>query len=227
MIAVPLALGVLVGALGLLVGPAMEPAEAQRGNHRVVDRYNRVARGANIDEWHKRLFSDDADTRLEAVDSLGKDGSEESVKPLLEATADEDARVRLKAIDFLGDIGSPLATPLLSQYLFRTDIDPVLKYRIVVALGRIKDPKAVPPLSDFAKKTDDGQLRCGALFALGEIGDASAESFVSGYAESSDPNEKRVAVDALAKIDAQKQVRENQQPTIIELEKLLAPPPRK
>jgi len=48
--------------------------------------------GSNIAEWHRRLFDPNPNTRLEAVDSLLKDGSEEAVKPLMDATADADPR---------------------------------------------------------------------------------------------------------------------------------------
>jgi hypothetical protein len=66
----------------------MPPRAAAQQSPAPVQRYNRIARGANIDEWHKRLFDPDPAVRLEAVDSLGKDGTEQSVKPLLDATAD-------------------------------------------------------------------------------------------------------------------------------------------
>jgi HEAT repeat protein len=163
-------------------------------------------------------------TRLEAVDSLGKDGGEESVKPLLDATADLDPRVRAKAIDYLGMIGDKHASPLLTQYLFLNDVDTDSKRRILVALGRIKDPQTVDELQLFVQKTDDEVLQCAALHALGEVGDPSSKDFVARYAASEEHNQvQRVADDALAKIEENAAKRENLQPTIIQLERAFRP----
>ena len=131
-------------------------------DHRAVERYNRVAKGSNISEWHRRLFDPKPNVRLEAVDSLGKDGSEEAVKPLLDATSDSDPRVRAKAIDYLGAIGSPVATPVLSQYLVLSQTDRPSQQRVLVALGRIGDPAAVEPLLAFIQNQTGDVLDIGA-----------------------------------------------------------------
>jgi HEAT repeat protein len=215
-----LALATLVWAL-----PQIAAAQSRPTSPSPVQRYNRIARGANIDEWHRRLFDPDPTVRLEAVDSLGKDGTEQSVKPLLDATADEDPRVRMRAIDYLGTIGSPLATQVLTQYLFLSQTDQKAMQRILVALGRIRDPHSVKPIADFATKTQSEELRCGAIFALGEIGGMDAMKAVKPFADqSADESAKRVAVDAIAKINTRLAAAENAQPTLLELEKRFAPP---
>jgi len=197
---------------------------AAQANHRTVQRYNKVARGKNVAEWHRRLFSSDVQVRIEAVESLGKDGTEASVKPLLDATTDKDPRVRAKAIDYLGAIGSPTATPVLTQYLFLSDFDHDSKKHVLVALGRIGDPSAVDRLADFVNNSDDEELRCGALYALGELASPRALEAVKPYAESEDPHESQIARDAITKINDRLAARSNAQPTIIELERLLTPP---
>lgn len=190
-----------------------------------MQRYNRVARGASVDEWHRRIFDEDVQTRLEAVDSLGKDGGEESVRPLLDATADSDPRVRAKAIDYLGLIGDRNATPLLTQYLFLNDIDNQSKQHILVALGRIKDPESVDELQLFAQKTDDEALQCAALHALGEVGAPSSKEFIERYAQPEKPAQvRRIAGDALVKIESNAAKRSDQQPTILQLERAFRPP---
>jgi HEAT repeat protein len=207
----------------LLVVLWASAATAQIDSYKAVERYNRVSKGANVEEWHKRLFDPNPKTRLEAVDSLAKDGSEETVKPLLDATADSDPRVRAKAIDALGEIGSPKATQVLCQYLVLNDIDRASKQRVLVALGRIGDPTAVEPLISYLQKTKDPELRCGALYALGEIGDARALEPVQAFVSAPDPNVKRLATEALVKIKAKVAALPNAQPTILELEKRMGP----
>jgi HEAT repeat protein len=206
----------------ILIAPSIALAQASPAP---VQRYNRIARGANIDEWHKRLFDPDPAIRLEAVESLGKDGTEQSVKPLLDATADEDARVRMMAIDYLGTIGSPLATQVLTQYLFLRHTDEKALQRILVALGKIRDPQSVKPVADFASKTKSEELRCGAIYALGEIGGLDAMKAVKPFADqTNDAPAKRVAIDAITKINTRLAAADNAQPTLLELEKRFAPP---
>lgn len=203
------------------------PAPAQVDTHAAVQRYNRIAKGKNVDEWHKRIFDDDVETRLDAVDSLGDAGTAESVKPLLDATSDPDARVRAKAIDYLGMIGDRQATPLLTQYLFLNDIDDQSKQRILAALGRIRDPSSVGSLTLFTQQTPDERLRCAALHALGEVGDPAATPVVERYAKNTDDaHVSRIAADALKKIEKHAAERQSEQPTIIQLEKALRPPPQ-
>lgn len=203
------------------------PAVAQVDTHAAVKRYNRIAKGKNVDEWHKRIFDEDVETRLDAVDSLGKDATPGSVKPLLDATSDSDQRVRAKAIDYLGTIGDRHATPLLTQYLFLTDIDDQSKEHILVALGRIRDPKSVGSLSVFAQQTDNEKLRCAALYALGEVGHPAATPIVEQYTKNNSSTQvTRIATDALKKIESRALEQHNEQPSLIELEKALRPPPQ-
>ncbi len=203
----------------------VETAHAQPRPDAVRKRYNRVAKGANVEEWRKRLSDKDPEIRLDAVTSLGEAGTEASVEPLLEATADADERVRLKACDYLGSIGSVKATPQLTQTLFLKGVDLLSKQRILIALGRIKDPRSANPLLNFAKNTRKETLATAALYALGEIAEKRTLAGVEKIRDTTDnPEIQRVASDAAEKIHNKVIAKPNAQPTLIELERRFRPP---
>lgn len=196
--------------------------DAERTNP-AVERYNRTARGANVEEWKKRLGEPDVHTRLEAVDSLGTKGGDEAVKPLVEATADADYRVRTRAIDYLGTLKAVEATPVLMQLLFLSDIGRDEKLRALTALGRIGDPATSDRLSAYAKTIGDGDLACRAVYAVGEIGNPASKEKVAALKGSRPGTDMdRLVEDALAKIDLKEKNKPIEQPTLIQLEKRMA-----
>jgi HEAT repeat protein len=189
-----------------------------------MERYNRTAKGSNMAEWQRRLSDPQVHVRLEALQSIGEEGGEESVKPLLQAMADSDRRVRVKAIDLLGQVGDPAATEVLVQALFLNNVEHSIKERILAALGRIRDPASVERLLDFSSQTDDSRLLCMCIFALGEIADPKTRGPIRSLKEAwDDADVDRLADDALAKIDARIAAAPTQQPSILELEKRLGP----
>jgi len=219
---------VLVVAVALSIVGVAAAAHAQMegalGAHPAMDRYNRVAKGKNIEDWKRRLGDADVPTRLEAVDSLGTKGGEEAVRPLIEATADSDMRVRIKAIDYLGILRARDATGVLMQLLFLNDVGREEKLRSLTALSRIADPSTSQRLLNYARTVGDEELVCHAIFALGEIGDPATRSAIVELQKGS-PNQDRarLASDAVDKIDARQAAKPGQQPSLLELEKKLAP----
>ncbi|MBI5506514.1 MAG: HEAT repeat domain-containing protein [Deltaproteobacteria bacterium] len=226
-------IGVLAAALALSIVGFASRANAQSGgelgDHPAVNRYNRVAKGANVEEWKRRLGDADVPTRLEAVESLGTKGGEEAVRPLIEATADSDLRVRIKAIDYLGTLRARDATGVLMQLLFLNDVGREEKLRSLTALSRIADPATSERLLSYARTVGDEELVGHAIFALGEIGDPATRAGVLELEKGgSNPDLARLASDAVEKIDARAAAKPVQQPTLLELEKKLAArPPKK
>jgi HEAT repeat protein len=212
---------VLAALVALIPVPAL--AQDASLDHPAVQRYNRVAKGANVEEWQRRLGEEDARVRLDAVESLGSKGGEEAIRPLIEATADADPRVRIKAIDYLGLMRATEAIPVLMQLLFLSEVGREEKLRALTSLGRIADPSTSQRLLAYSRTIDDQDLVCRALYALGEIGDpatrAGIEELQRGH---QDEDVTRVAQEALAKIDRRAAIRPVEQPTLIELEKKLA-----
>jgi len=220
---------VLVLAAGLVLLPAAEAfAQATQSQppsqrtHPAVERYNRTAKGANVEEWKRRLSEPDVRTRLDAVDSLGTKGGDEAIRPLIEATADADYRVRTRAIDFLGTLRALEATPVLMQLLFLTDVGRDEKLRALTALGRIADLGTSDRLVAYAATIGDNDLACRAVYALGEIADPASKAKIAGLRGSRPGTDMdRLVEDALTKIDLMEQNRPIEQPTLIQLEKKL------
>ncbi|MFN2426116.1 MAG: HEAT repeat domain-containing protein [Candidatus Binatia bacterium] len=212
----------LVSALFIMT-PAPAVAQDQQRNHPAVQRYNRTAKGANVEEWVRRLSEPDVRTRLDAVDSLGTKGGDEAIRPLIEATSDEDYRVRTRAISFLGNLRALEASPVLMQLLFLTDVGREEKLRALSSLGRIADPATSERLAVYAATIDDDDLACRAVHALGEIADPPSKARVAalrGTRPGTDMD--RLVDDALVKIDEREKAKPIEQPTILELEKKLA-----
>lgn len=215
----------MIIALPAVPGLIAEQAEAQSYAHRVRDRYNRISRGANAAEWAKRLSDEDVAIRLEAVESLGQGDMEEALGPLVDALADSDQRVRVKAVNYLGVRRQHAAVPVLLQKLFLAEVDADERTQVLIALGRIADPRASKQLLNCAKAATSDTVRSAALYALGESGTPDVTEALNRFSEtSSDQQVKQLAGDAIKKIETRAAVVPNRQPTLLELERRMAPP---
>jgi HEAT repeat protein len=217
---------VFVTATAILIfGLPATFVQAQLSRHPAVKRYDRVARGANVEEWERRLLDPKVKIRLEAVESLGEDGSEESVPGLIDALADPDHRVQVRALDYLGSIGDPRATPVIMQFLFLSHVEKPTKLRALTALGRMKDPTMSEPLLNYAASVPDADLASRAVYAIGELGDPAVEDRLREMRDAAKtPEFARLCDDAINKIEKQIASAPGRQPTLIELEKRFAPP---
>ena len=225
MIVLAMTILAVIIALPAVPGLMVEQSEAQSYAHRVRDRYNRISRGANAAEWAKRLSDEDVAIRLEAVESLGQGDMEESLGPLIDALADADQRVRVKAVNYLGARRQHAAVPVLLQKLFLSEVDAEERTQVLIALGRIADPRASKQLLNCAKSSTSDTVRSAALYALGESGTPEVTEALSRFSEaSSDQQVKQLAGDAIKKIEARAAVVPNRQPTLLELERRMAPP---
>ncbi len=193
----------LIGAIFGLIEATARPGGAQFSGQKSRDRYQKATKGANIDDYVKRLGSDDPDTRLEAVKSLGGAHEPKAVEYLIQALGDPDLRVQAKAVDYLGDLRATDAVPILIQYLSRTTTDNNLKQRILAALGKIGDTRAAVPIGDFLQRDLDPETRGTAIFALGEISaDESRDLLKKTSEKEEDPTLRRLASEALAKVES-------------------------
>jgi HEAT repeat protein len=207
----------------IVASPPPASAQDQSRTHPAVERYNKTARGANVEEWKRRLSEPDVRTRLEAVESLGSKGGDEAIRPLIEATADADYRVRTRAIAYLGQLRAREAAPVLMQLLFLTDVGREEKLRALSSLGLIADPSTSDRLVGYAATINDDDLACRAIFAVGEISDPKSKPRVAalkGTRPGTDMD--RLVDDALVKIDEKAKAKPVEQPTLLQLEQKLA-----
>lgn len=177
-----------------------ESAGGLAGN-RVQERMDKKKKGTNITEWVRRLRNDRPETRLEAVKSLGDSKDPKAIEHLLGATEDVDLRVKVKAIEYLGNLRATDATPVLSQQLFRRDVHPAVKQKILIALGKIGDPRGADPIMDFLRRNLDLPTKGVALFALRAVGNDSTLAFLDGFAQAEpSPPLRQLAADAATDI---------------------------
>jgi HEAT repeat protein len=201
--------GVLLTAVGLAhaqyssgFGGGSSPTGLGQGDS-LSDRYNKAKRGANIEEWVRRLGDDNPETRLEAVKSLGDSGDPKANDYLMQAAGDPDPRIQSKAIDYLGKIRATDATIFLIQRLFMTGTTDPLRHRILMALGKIGDSRASRPILEFLERDAAPDIRGTAIYAVGEIGDVTIRDDLERLRDREPhPRLKRLVTDALAKISA-------------------------
>lgn len=204
-------------------------AAGQVSSQQIRKRYDKNTKGASIDDYVKHLGSDDPDTRLEAVKSLGTSNEKKAVEYLLQAMGDSDLRVRAKAIAVLGDMRATEATPVLVQHLFLRTTDANMKQHILAALGKIGDARAARPIIEFLQRDLDPATRGTAIFALGEIGAPEAVERLSQIARADqDQTVRRIASEAVAKVEQHQAAMRNEVkgPAQTFLEPKGPPPPR-
>ncbi len=171
------------------------------GDSNVQSRYNKAKKGANLQEWVRRLTDEDPERRLEAVKSLGDSNDPKSIDYLVQAVGDGDPRVEAKAVDYLGKLHATDATPFLIQKLFTVGTRQKLRHRILMALGKIGDARASHPILQYVLQDENIDTRGAGIYAIGEIADQSIRDELKLYAEvENDPQLKQLAAEALIKI---------------------------
>lgn len=186
----------------LLVMPLA--AAAQVSSQGIRSRYDKATKGATIDDYVKKLSSEDASTRLEAVKSLGASRDTKAVEHLIGALGDSDMRVQAKSVDLLGELRATDATQVLIQHLFMRTTEPLMKQRILAALGKIGDVRAARPIMEFLQRDLDAATRGTAIYALGDIGaPESVDTLQTISVKDGDPTLRRLANEAMQKVQHQ------------------------
>jgi len=176
-------------------------ARAQISSDSVRQRYDKNTKGTSIEDYIKKLESDDAEKRLEGVKLLGASHDKKAVEYLIQALGDPDMRVEAKAVDMLGELRATDATPVLIQHLFLRTTETQMKQRILAALGKIGDPRAARPVMEFLHRDLDAATRGTAIYALGDIGaPESVDALTQISLNDQDATVRRLAAEALNKV---------------------------
>lgn len=137
-----------------------------------------------LDQVAAMVAHPDERIRREAVRSLARIGSSESLPTVITATSDQSVAVRRTAVRVLGMFGDPsVAGPLLDIIngtgLRGKDEDQGVVESAVIALGDLRDSKYLPQLSELLgkgglfKKGRPEEIRAAACIAIGNISDPS------------------------------------------------------
>jgi HEAT repeat protein len=155
-----------------------------------------------IKDAKRKIIDADPRVRVVALEDLRYVGDKPEVTELLFRGAnDADVRVRIKGIDVLGARGVNDAVPLMSQALFLRETPAVEKLHLVAALGRIGDARGALPILEYLDEVDDPGSRGTAVFALGEIGDPSAnDKLIEVVTNDKTEMVRKLAQEALEKI---------------------------
>ncbi len=131
----------------------------------------------NYDKIMLNLQSGNYQTRLSAVEDLGKIRDEASVRMLISVVADrqENWRIQIRAIRFLGEIGHPDSADILIKTMqdpFRHYECPAIKWNTAVALGSFKKNSKVVDVLINALNDKILYVREAAIQSLGEIAES-------------------------------------------------------
>jgi HEAT repeat protein len=199
--------------LAVLLSLAVAPlgARAQISADQVRERYDKQTKGAGVEEWARKMNSDDPLERLEGVRSLSEATDPAAVPYLVQALGDDDMRVKAKAIDACGAVRAADATPVLIQMLFLRGTEAEVERRILAALGKIGDQRAAPSIVEYLGRDLDHATRGTAIYALGDIADPETLVFLDDLSGSeAHPTLKRLAREAAAKVRYQQTVKQTE-----------------
>ena len=140
--------------------------------------------GGDIDYLVENLQSSNRQTRLLAVEELGRIRDDKAVNALLNLviTKAEDWKIKIRAVRLLGEIADPRVSEALVRVFndpFLNEECPAMKWNTAIALGKDfnKGSRAVDSLID-ALNYNNLLVREAAIQSLGKIGDSRAVPFL-------------------------------------------------
>ncbi len=184
--------------------PMMHQGMMKAGVDDVATRAQKESAFKIIKDVKLGLKDADPNVRVGELNKLRNLDDPEVNRILIQSMSDPDIRVKMKAIDILGSREANEAVDPMGQLLFLRQTEPAVKLHAVAALGRIGDFKGVLPVMQYLEEQTDDQARGTAVFALGEIGsDKATPILIKTADEDKSPMVRRLAKEALEKIDGE------------------------
>lgn len=126
---------------------------------------------SSVEKLIEALKHNDAETRADAAEALGRIGDTKALNPLRERVQDADGEVRTQAAVALIRIGDEQLFPEVVKALRHED--PRIVVGAAIILGRLADARVVPNLVE-AFKTTNTDVGSAVAWAIGQCGDAAA-----------------------------------------------------
>jgi len=143
----------------------------------------------------KNINASIVQTRQNALECLGKIGTDQAVDALLNTLNDPDILVHRSVIDALGKSTNARAVMLLSE-ITNKDKDVLSRVKAVTAIGKIDDKRRIPAILN-ALKDDHELVRVSAIEVIDEIGDDSLTDYLVPLCRDVDDNVRFMAVKIL------------------------------
>lgn len=143
-----------------------------------------------------------------AAESLGVLKEKEALNPVIEKLNHDDVRVRRAATGALVEIGGTLdqRKPLLSFFSERLfDSDGQVRLKAVEGLRLVKDPRTVTAMAALIQDPVPA-VKKATLLAMADTGHVSAVDAIAGALEDEDAAVRKVAIDALARLERKEAV---------------------
>jgi HEAT repeat protein len=137
-------------------------------------------------------------TRLMAIEALGKSRDPRALDPLVESLGDENPQIRLNAASALGRTGDSMAMEPLIACL--RDRDVYVRSAAASALGELGDQRATAPLLEIFEKEGHNRVKATIISTLGTLGDPKVLKTLRENLLSEDPRIRANAIEAIGEV---------------------------
>lgn len=152
------------------------------------------------------LRDNNYNTRLMALEGLGRSRDKRAVLPLIEALDDENPQIRLSAASALGKTDSKIALDPLIRALKDPDI--FVRSSAAQALGELGYESATPALLDLFETESHNRVKATIVSVLGRLGSQRVIPALLKNLKNSDSRVRANAIEALGTLAAEKTAKE-------------------
>lgn len=166
---------------------------------------SRFLKGEYLNLLISNLKDTNYNTRLMALEALGKSRERLALEPLVEALRDESPQIRISACAALGRTRDPGAIEPLIGAL--SDPDVFVRSAGAAALGEIGDMRATMPLLEVFQREDHNRVKATIISVLGVLGGNNITETLKENLESDDPRIRANSIEAIGAIGGEEVLR--------------------